>query len=100
MIDMSAWPPYDSLISGNIWGSFVGPYIEMMGYDMFLLIIVALLTGMTYIKTRDVSLVSLMFVLCGSVIIPFLSPQVQIYFALIVVLGVTAAAYNFYRSNR
>jgi hypothetical protein len=97
---MSAYPPYDMLIQGNIWGSFVQPYIEMMGYDMFLLIIVAILTGMTYTKTRDITLVSLMFVLCGAVIVPFLSTQVQLYFALLVIIGASVAAYNFFRSYR
>ena len=85
---------YEWLLQGNFFQAMVQPYIDIMGVEMFYLLLLGIMVTITYIKTRNPGIVGLLVMLTGSVIIPFIPKETQLYFFGIVIVGFATALYS------
>lgn len=95
-----ACDPFTLLTSGNIFGSFLCPFQNLIGQDILITFLLVILFGITYIKTESFELIALQMIIGGAAVFPYAAPQMQIYWAAIIITGVVLGVYNFYRSYR
>lgn len=95
---MATLYPFELLLRGQIWDSFVYTYSGLIGEPLFIMILLSILFGVTYIKTGSFQIIALQIVLAGAFIIPMVPAQAQIYLAFLAVIGISIGIYDFFRS--
>jgi hypothetical protein len=89
----------DLLLQGRFLDATVYPFIHIMGADIFWSILLISVFGIMYIKTRnEMTIIACLFVV-GGVGLGFLSPSLQLFFMILIALGITYAIYKLYRSR-
>ena len=88
---------FDLLKIGDLFGSIMYPFIDLMGADMFYLLLMLSAYLGIYVKTRNVSLVSLTMILTGGVIMQYASQTLSTYMFGVVMVGVALALYSAFK---
>jgi len=87
---MDGW---DLLTQGKWFDAALYPYINVLGSEVFYTILLSILIGVIYIKTRSLEMVSAALILGGIVLIPLVRPDVRVYFFVAIALGISYAFY-------
>ena len=85
---------WDLLSQGKIFDSMIAPYSNLFGADMLYLMLFATLVGLIYIKTKNIGIISIVFILGGSAFMSVITPSAKIYFLMIIILGVVLGIYQ------
>lgn len=89
---MAAW---DEVTTGNIIGGIVMAFTDIIGPELFwTIVLIGIPLAIIYIKTRDVMLTGLTSLLTASVTFLYIAPNIPIYIAYLIILGVTLVVYK------
>lgn len=91
---------FDLLVQGDIFGSILQPYIDLMGVpgaDIFFVFLYTTALGLIYLKTRNVMLTGITMMLTSSILIPTIPPNLQKYFFIAIIIGVSLTIYKIFR---
>lgn len=89
----------ETLISGGIIASTIDPFTLLMG-NVFYIILYCLALLLLYIKTEEFGVISITIMLTGAIMIPLVPPNTQIYFWMMVILGVALTLFRVFTSGQ
>lgn len=85
------------MVTGNLIAAFFAPFEAIGIYsEVIYLILMFVMVGLVYMRTRDAGMVGLFVMMGGASMLPFVRQGFEIYFYGVILLGLSIAAYRLF----